>query len=173
MRNMKTLVCTIVCAASLNGCLSVRTPNVHVEVLHPSSLKDHDQPSRPRTTYADALDRVVEQQHTVLKELEKRDWDELVDESYDWVQYVRTLSGLADTSHDPAEFSRQCDDLLRATEAVVRAARSRDAVRCQQAIDACDPVIDRFCRTFPRTPTGNPPPTPPPAEPSDDRPRVP
>jgi hypothetical protein len=143
----------VVAVAACVGCLHVKTESVDVEFKSPvppintggSSATD------PRTPYADALERVLQQQDKVTKELHRRDWGELVDEAGDWVEYVRVLAGYAGTSHDPARFRQYCDELLVATQEVRRAAAAHDAARCQQAIAACDPVLDRLSTTFPTT----------------------
>jgi len=141
----------------LSGCVSVDTPDVRVGVLAPLPRRSGDSP-QPTTRYADALKRVIRQQDKVTKELDKGDWEELQDEAGDWVEYVRTLSGYADTSHDPEQFRSYCDQLLTATQSLRRSARTRDRVRCQRAINACDPILDQFARTFPLT---SPPPNTP------------
>ena len=130
------------------GCVMVETPDVRVGVIgspHPRS----DEPPQPTASYGAALHRVIRQQDRVTRELNKRDWDELIDEAGDWVEYVRVLNGYASSSHDPERFRRHCDRLLRATQAVRSAAQDRDANRCRRAIDACDPILDQFTRAFP------------------------
>ena len=142
----------MVAVAACVGCVMVKTPDVEVEVKSPiPPIGNSAQPTDPRTPYADALERVLRQQDTVTKELHRRDWGELVDEAGDWVEYVRVLAGYAGTSHDPNRFRQYCDELLTATQEVRRAAAAHDAARCQQAIAACDPALDKLSTTFPMT----------------------
>ena len=145
--------------ATAVGCLSIRTPDVQVELLSPLPPRAErpPEPTEPRTPYADTLERVVSQQNKVSHELDKGDWGDLIEEADDWVKQVRTLSGYAEGSYDPPGFRKQCDVLLRAIKDVRRAARQRDSARCQKALDACDPLLDRFCRTFPLTVPDAPP----------------
>jgi hypothetical protein len=145
-----------ICAASLAcaGCVTVNPSNVHVSgILGSSTPPATESPAAtPREpAYAHTLRKVIHQQDKVAKELERRDWSELVDESGDWVEYTRSLIGYADTSHDPTRFRQHANKLLAATQAVRRAARQRDARACERALEACDPPLDQLCRDFPLT----------------------
>ena len=145
-------------AMSGTGCVLVETPSVRVGVVG-SPEPRADAPASPTAPYARALQSVVRQQDEVAEQLRDRDWEDLMDEADDWVERVRELSGYAETSHNPARFRRQCDKLLAATEAVRRAARSRDPQACRRAIDACDPLLDQLVRDFPLTGSPRPQPT--------------
>ena len=145
-------VCTALLAYA--GCVTVNPSNVHVSgILGSSAPPATASPAAtPReSAYAHALKKVIHQQDKVAKELERRDWSELVDESGDWVEYTRSLIGYADTSHDPTRFRQHANKLLAATQAVRRAARQRDARACERALEACDPPLDQLCRDFPLT----------------------
>lgn len=134
------------------GCVTVNPSNVHVSGFISSPTPPA--PTSPSASarepaYAPALRKVIGQQEKVAKELQRRDWEELVDESNDWVKYSRALIGYADTSHNPPQFRRRADALLAATEAVRRAAARHDARACQRALDACNVPLDQLCREFP------------------------
>jgi hypothetical protein len=154
------------------GCVLVETPSVRVGVVG-SPESRHDESAPPEAPYAKALKAVVRQQDEVAEQLRDRDWGDLEDEAEEWVERVRELSGYAAMSHDPPRFRRDCDKLLAATEAVRRAARSRDPQACRRAIDACDPILDQFVRDFPATGSPKPQPTPSPPPPEPDSTRVP
>ena len=134
------------------GCLKVSTPNVDVEVGKlPHFGSGSSESSQPRTEYADTLEDVIKQQSKLLEEMNGGSWSDLYEEAAEWVQDIRTLSGHADASHDPKEFRQQCDRLMEASVEVRQAARARDAARAQKALDDCDPLLNKFCRTFPLT----------------------
>ena len=152
---------------TLSGCVSVKTPDVDVLV---NQFDFPSQSSGPEenvnyTPYAAALNRVTRQEGKVVKALNERDWEEVVDEAGDWLRDARELSGHANTSHDPTRFRGYCDALLREMQVLRQAALRRDAGSCERAIQACEPVLDRFIRTFPLTQG------PPPADSSSPPPR--
>lgn len=150
------------------GCVTVNPSDVNVGVVHSPAP-----PGGPRgdlTTgelpYAHPFRKVLRQQEEVRQELAGRDWEELTEEAGDWVRYTRELTTHADASHDPAVFRRLCGQLLTAAESLRRAAAYHDARGCAEAIDAADPVLDEFSRTFPLSrPAAMPPPAPVPASP--------
>jgi len=151
---MRDIQYPLICAALLAcaGCVTVNPSNVHVSGIlgssnPPATASPSATPREP--AYAHALRKVIRQQDKVAKELERRDWPELVDESGDWVAYSRSLIGYADTSHDPAKFRQRANALLAATQALRRAAGQRDARACKRALEACDPPLDQLCRDFP------------------------
>ena len=138
----------VITAIPLAGCVVVNPSNVSVGGFgSPSPRKIHE--PEMETAYADALRKVARQQNRVASELQHRDWEELADESGDWVKYVRELSGYAGRSHDPALFRQYSDALLAATEDARIATARRDPQACQSAIRRCDPILDRFFRDFP------------------------
>lgn len=154
IRNILTHQYLTLCAVLLVciGCVTVNPSNVHVSgILGSSSSPATAGPasSSREPAYAPALRKVIQQQDKVAKELQRRDWSELADESGDWVEYTRALIGYADTSHDPAKFRQRTDALLAATQALRRAAGRHDARACQRALEACDAPLDLLCRDFP------------------------
>jgi len=144
----------LLCAAILAcvGCVTVNPSNVHVSgsigSSHPPGTAAPAASVR-EPAYAPALRKVIHQQEKVAKELQKRDWPELLDESNDWIKYTRALIGYADTSHDPVKFRQRADALLAATEAIRRAAGQHDGNACQRALNACDMPLNQLCRDFP------------------------
>ena len=151
---MRDIRYPLVCAALLScgGCVTVNPSNVHVSGILGSSSPPA--PASPAAgvrepAYAHALKKVIHQQEKVAKELERRDWSELADESNDWIEYVRSLIGYADTSQNPAKFRQRANALLSATQALRRTAGQRDARACERALEACDPPLNQLCRDFP------------------------
>jgi hypothetical protein len=94
---------------------------------------------------------VLRQQYKVIEALEQRDWEDVSDETGDWTEYVRVMSGYADTTHDRKLFREYCDQLLIQFKHIRSAAIVRDARRCSEAIRACDPILDNLSREFPVT----------------------
>lgn len=136
--------------AAVAGCVMVETPDVRVGVVGSPPARE-PAPAEPTPPHAEMLGKVIRQQDEVAKELAATNWDEVVDEAGDWVEYARALSGYAGSSPDPPRFRALCDEMLHATQAVRRAATDRDARRCARAIDACDPILDELARRFPMT----------------------
>jgi hypothetical protein len=108
-------------------------------------------PSRSdgETPYAGQLKRAIRQQDTVRKELDKRDWEELMDETSDWMEYVRVLNGYAETTSNPRPFRDCCSRLLSRMESLHAAALRRDAQACETALRGCDPLLDQLSRDYP------------------------
>jgi len=134
------------------GCVTVNPSNVHVSgSIGSSSPRAMATPvvSLHEPAYAPTLRKVIHQQEKVAKELQRRDWPELLDESNDWVEYSRALIGYADTSHNPVKFRQRVDALLAATEALRRTVGQHDIRTCQRALDACNAPLDQLCRDFP------------------------
>lgn len=134
------------------GCVVVNpSGDVH---FTPSSWKFWEPsppPTQARTAYAPHLQRVVHQQEKIVKVLNKRQWDSVVDEATDWTEYVRVLSGYADTTHDPARMRRYCDQLLAQIRSLRSGALTRNVTRCDQSLQACDPILNALTRDFPTT----------------------
>ena len=131
------------------GCVTVNPSNVHISGILGSSPPRATASSAATSrepAYAPALRKVIHQQEKVAKELQRRDWPELLDESNDWVEYTRALIGYADTSNNPATFRRRADALLAATQTLRRAASHHDSRACQRALEACDRPLDQLCR---------------------------
>jgi len=157
------------------GCVSVDTPNTKVDVGL-TSVQLPGQGSSNRTPYAKPLERVSRQQAKLGRELAKQDWADVLEESSELMADVRTLSGYAGTSHDPATFRVWCGELLEHAQAVREAALVRDAAAAERALAAGDQVLSRMMQTFPLTGTpgqavsASPPPTAAPsAEPASSR----
>lgn len=142
------------------GCVLVDTPSVRVGAIGAPAGQSLE-PQNPSPPYASTLKKTIDQQAKVLKELNERKWDSLLDESGDWLEHIRKLSGYAGSSSDPNAFQDYCGRLTREVQALRKAALVRDVEGCKKSILACDPILDEFCRKFPLT--GTPPP---PAEPS-------
>ncbi|HOB72961.1 MAG TPA: hypothetical protein PKG54_00410 [Phycisphaerae bacterium] len=155
-----------------SGCVMVNPGNVRVGGPAPIEVGS-PKPSEPMTAYGPTLQKVIAQQDKVLKALRKGKWSKVADEASEWTEYVRTLNGYAGTSHDPEQFHSYCEQLLVHTQAARDAAVREDAVRCEQAIRACDPILNRFSRDFPISAVAPPVTKPPKPTASKTPPRVP
>jgi hypothetical protein len=136
------------------GCVMVNPSNVHMGgvMASPSpSEPGSASPSLRETAYASALKRVAHQEEKVVKQLQERDWEDLLRECGTWMEDARKLVGYADTSQDPPKFRQYGNELLVAIEGVRTAAQAHDATGCQAAIRRCDPVLNEFSRDFPLT----------------------
>jgi hypothetical protein len=158
MRHPYLLVLGILGLAT--GCVSVKTPDVSVDVSDPvsawhknssSSSKTEAAPRTRYTPYAKTLDRVIRQQTRVNGKYAKRDWKDLDEEADKWVADVRTLSGYANASHNPDRYRTYSAQLLEAVQEVKRASRDRDADKCGKALDQADKLLDQFTKYFPQT----------------------
>ncbi|MDM8007271.1 MAG: hypothetical protein QUV05_14120 [Phycisphaerae bacterium] len=154
------------------GCVSVKTPDVSVDVMdpvnaykrHESSSKEPEPAPAPKlryTPYASTLERVNRQQVRVTEEFTKRDWEDMEDEAQDWAADVRALNGYASVSHNPEKYRELASKLLDAVQKVKNAARAHDAAMGQHALDEADAILNQFSKTFPLTESAdNPPPEP-------------
>lgn len=144
------------------GCVSVKTPNVSVDVMDPvNAYKRHEssskepEPAPPTklryTPYASTLERVNRQQVKVNEKFAKRDWEDTEGEAEDWMVDIRALLGHAPVSHDPEQYRNLAGKLMDAVHDVKTAARARDAERCRKALDSADSILDQFSKTFPLT----------------------
>src|SRR5690606_18905068 len=124
---MRGSVVVLVTAALLagSGCVMVNPGDVQMGSPSPMAVFK-PKPSDPVTPYGPALERVLNQQHKVLKEIRRGDWVEVEDEASDWVEQVRVLNGYAGTSHDPQRFRAYCEQLLVQIQAIRRAAAYGD-----------------------------------------------
>ena len=165
----------IAALASSTACVRVQTHGVDVRVNQldlPSWSSEPAEPAVPYTPYAAALRRVSRQEAEVREALRERDWEDLEEETDEWLGDMRRLAGYADTTHDPARFQRNCDTLLRGMYALRRAAAHRNVGACVEALNTCDPALDDLTRGFPLTATkprpseASPANAPPRAEPS-------
>lgn len=150
------------------GCVSVKTPDVSVDVMdpvnaykrHESSSKEPEPAPAPRlryTPYAATLERVNRQHIRVSEEFTKRDWEDLEDEAQDWMADVRALLGYAPVSHNPEQYRNLAGKLMDAVHDVRTAARAHDAEKCRKALDSADSILNQFTKTFPLTePTDKP-----------------
>ena len=148
------------------GCVSVKTPDVSVDVMDPvtaykrSDSSDSKEPGpAPQkvryTPYASTLERVNRQQVKVNAEFGKRDWEDMEDKVNDLLADVRALNGYASASHNPELYRTLSGKLLDAVEEVKRAARSRDAEKSRIALDSADAALNQFSKTFPMTEPAN------------------
>lgn len=166
MRKSLLLIAFVLYACS--GCVMVNPGDVSVGGPGPIQV-GRPKPTEAMTPYGATLQKVIKQQDKVLKQLRKGHWSQTVDEAGDWTEYVRTLNGYAGTSHDPARFHAYCEQLLVHTQAARDAAVRSDAIRCEQAIRACDPILNSFSRDFPIS-AAAPPARPAPAASTPPRP---
>lgn len=138
-----------------SGCVVVNPSNVSVGGF---STRRGD-PGPPETPYASALRDVIEQQAAVRTEINDRDWVEAGEEIDDWAQLVRKLVGYADTSRDPIRFRAYGNELLGAIERLRLAVGRQDAQAAVNALNACDPILNKFSRDFPLVAPSDPPQT--------------
>jgi hypothetical protein len=155
-----------------SGCVMVNPGDVRVASPAPSSVGHPKATPEPMTAYGPELQRVMAQQHKVLKEFRKGHISKVADEAGKWTEQVRVLDGYAGASHDPARFQGYCQQLLVQTQAVRDAAVREDSLRCDQALRACDPILNNFSRDFPTSAIA-PPAAPRPARPASSPPPVP
>src|SRR5690606_38581453 len=94
-----------------SGCVMVNPGDVQMGSPSPMAAFKPKQ-SDPVTPYGPSLERVLNHQHKVLKEIRKGDWVKVEDEASEWVEKVRVLNGYAGTSHDPQRFRTYCEQLL-------------------------------------------------------------
>jgi hypothetical protein len=134
-----------------SGCLIVNPSEVSLTASPAPLIVTTPEPSEPQTAYGPALTRVIRQQDKVVAALNECDWEDVIDEAGDWTEYVRVLSGYADTTHDRALFRECCDQLLSQIKQIRDSAIRRDFVRCQAAIRSSDPILDKLGREFPVT----------------------
>lgn len=134
------------------GCVMINPSDVNLGAVmaSPSPSDPGSASSSTRETpYASALKRVIHQEEKVVKQLQERDWEDLLEACSSWMADTRKLVGYADTSQDPQRFRQYGNELLVAIEGVRTAAQAHDAASCQAAIRRCDPLLDRFVRDFP------------------------
>jgi len=149
IRYALAMICVVMLTTT--GCIIVNPSEVSLSASPVPIVVASAEPSEPQTPYGPALKRVIHQQHKVVEALDECDWAEVIDEAGDWTEYIRVLSGYADTTHDRALFRQCCDQLLAQIKQIRDAAIRRDAVRCQTAIRGCDPIMDKLSREFPVT----------------------
>ncbi len=142
------------------GCVSVKTPDVSVDVMDPvnaykrsgSSSNEPASAERVRyTPYAKTLERVNRQQVKVNEKFAKQDWKDLEEEADDWAVDVRDLNGYASSSHNPEKYRTLAGRLLDQVSDLKRAARAGDAAACRKALDQADATLAEFTKTFPLT----------------------
>jgi hypothetical protein len=136
--------------SGLAGCISVQTPDTHVQV-GPPFFEAGSGEYENQTAYAAPLNRVYHQQARVSRELAEGDWNDTIKAAVHWVDYTRELSSYAGAAHDPALFQQCCQDLLPKVEAVRQAAMRQNLAECQEAVAACSPPLDKLMQTFPQT----------------------
>lgn len=170
MSRFNLLACVMLVLAL--GCVSVKTPDVSVDVMDPvnaykrsgSSSREPEPPSDQRlryTPYASTLERVNRQQMRVNEKFNKRDWEDLEEEAGDWIVDIRALNGYASTSHDPEKFRVLASQLLEAVQGLKSAAGARNADGCRGHLESADRILNQFSKTFPLTePADAPPPEP-------------
>jgi hypothetical protein len=136
------------------GCVVVNPSNVSVSGFN-SGRSDAGPPATP---YASALRDVIDQQAAVRTEINDRDWVEANEEIDDWVQDTRKLIGYADTSRDPARFRAYGNELLAGIERLRTAVNRQDGRAAMDALNACDPILDKYSRDFPLVASSTPKP---------------
>jgi hypothetical protein len=146
-----TAIGSIVLASS-TGCVSVKTPDTNVKVgITELKMPGSHESDTAATPYARPLRKVSEQQAKVARQLGKRDWEDVGEESAKWLSQVRELAGYAGTSHNPTLFRECCRQLQEQIHLVQQAAERRDVDRIQQAFDACNPPLTTLVQNFPLT----------------------
>jgi hypothetical protein len=170
-----TPLCLVAVLYGGAGCVMVNPGEMHVGSPVPGTVRTPKPTPEPMTAYGPKLQRVIEQQDKVLKELRKGHFSKAADLAGEWMEDVRVLNGYAGASHDPARFQAYCGQLLARTQTVRDAAVRNDSVRCEEAIRSCDPVLNDFTRDFPMSAIAPPAaaPRPPKAASSPPPPRVP
>jgi hypothetical protein len=154
-RPAMNLVMGIVLVATLcPGCVSVDTPDAKVQVGITSVNVPHSPPDPDAAPYAHSLKKVSERQGKVARQISKRDWEDVVKRSSEWIDDIRELSAYAPSTHDPRRFQACCDQLLASVQTLRQSAMRQDAPRIQQSFDACDPPLTALIRNFPMTRTG-------------------
>ena len=153
------------------GCISVKTPDVSVDVMDPvNAYKRSESSNEPEpapsqrlryTPYAKTLERVNRQQIRVNEQFNKRDWEDTEDEAEEWAVDVRELNGHASVSHNPEKYRELASKLLDAVQNVRSSARARDAERTRKALDSADAILNQFSKTFPLTESADQPPAAP------------
>lgn len=133
------------------GCVSVHTPDTHVEVGPTNFFSGSDGETTDATPYAKTANRVMRQQSKVAKELAGGDWAEIIDEADQWREHSRNLGSYANQSYDPPAFRRASDDIVAKVDSVYRSAISHDMSGCQRGMDASNVAIYRFMDMFPLT----------------------
>lgn len=178
-------VLTVSFAVIFSRCVSVERPDTSVKVgLTSVKLPESKSKNTETAPYAKPLKKVSAQQSNVARKLAERDWEDLVEESSDWITCTRELSGYAGTSHDPGLFLACCDELVQQIQLLRQAAIQRDAAAAQEALGACDAPLNRLTMSFPvievrsdQAATASPPPispsTPSPTSASERKARVP
>ncbi len=138
------------------GCVNVdtRIPDVQINT---GSVGEGGGPRERRTPYARDLEKVLDQERTVQKDLKDRDWEELDDDSADWSKYVRKLMGQANTCGNPAKMREYCTSLLREIEGLQRAAAAKDGKAAGAALTRMRPILDRMSAEFPLVEPAAPP----------------
>ena len=157
MASSRTFIGLVATTAALfcAGCVVVNPSNVSVGGFTAYSNGDSGPPATP---YASALQKVIRQQEPVAKQVNKAKWDNAAEDINDWAQYTRKLLGYADTSRDPARFRAYGNELLAAIERLRLAVNRHDSRAAHDALNACNPILDKFSRDFPMVASPNPPP---------------
>lgn len=165
---LSVVVSTVVTLAGGSGCVLVNPGDVHVGSPAPAEVNRPKPTPEPMRPYGPELEKVVQQQDKVFKEIRKGRYSHVADEASRWMEQVRRLNGYSGSSHDPRRFQTYCEQLLTQIQAVRDAAVREESIRCEQAWRACDPILNNFTRDFPisaispppRTgrPTSSPPP---------------
>lgn len=131
-----------------SGCVIVNPSDVHMAASPSPIVIGHPRPSEGLTSYSGAVQRTVRQQAKVVKELQDRDWNDLVDETGDWMEDIHMLSTYAEQTNSPDRFRACCDALLTHAQALRSSAMRADANGCEQAIRRSDPYITALSRDF-------------------------
>jgi hypothetical protein len=168
---LSCVVSSVVAVAASGGCVLVNPGDVHVGSPAPVEVGRPKPTPEPMRPYGPELERVIQQQDKVFKEIRKGHYSHVADEAGKWMEMVRRLNGYAGTSHDAGRFQMYCEQLLTHVQAVRDAAVREESIRCEQAWRACDPILNNFTRDFPISAmapparTGRPSSSPPPRVP--------
>ena len=149
-RFSRGLAAVIVSALFLGvACVKVDTRIPDINIGSPYADGGHGSATDRPTPYGRDLEKVLERQTEVRKNLAKRDWEEVADHLNGWTRDVRRLNGRADTSKNPSRMRECCSGLLREIDAMHKAAAARDAAGLSAALERANPWLDRLSDEFP------------------------
>lgn len=144
------------------GCVNVNTriPDVNIE-RGGSSDGGSVSTSDPKTPYAKELDKVLQRQGDVEKELAKRKWEGVDEKLGDWSKDTRKLMGKANTSRNPARMREYCERLMSSIQSMQDASARRDFNGVRKGMDAANPWLNKLSAEFPMTESAAAAPPPP------------
>ena len=143
------LTVTGILLLATTGCLIFNPSEVSLTASPMPVVVTTPEPSEPQMPYGPPLTRVIRQQDKVLEALDECDWSDVIDEAGDWTEYVRVLSGYADTSHDRVLSPWACrwpissgfaPELRNTARSTLAMARSRWATKCRPTAELDEPA---------------------------------